>query len=154
MANVLRSAAGKQVNMEALRIANETVLAVGNMKVNARGDEIGPGGKVLKSKAQLLKDYHKLNTPVIDQSTEKKTPPPENIKSQLANTTKLKGTVVNASTVKTEEQNQNNTESVYVKPRGSFAEAVAEQTEVNQELLNPTGLNGSLGNEPKGVQRI
>ena len=37
---------GKIVDMEKLAIQNELTPAVGNMKVNARGDEIGAGGKV------------------------------------------------------------------------------------------------------------
>ena len=44
------------------------------------------------------------------------------------------------------------TESIpnYTKPRGSFAEAVAEQTEVKQELLDPP----SVASKPSGVSRI
>jgi hypothetical protein len=38
--------------------------------------------------------------------------------------------------------------STYTKPRGSFAEAVAEQTEVKQELLTPAG------SKNQGVKRI
>jgi hypothetical protein len=38
----------------------------------------------------------------------------------------------------------------YVKPRGSFAGAVAEQTEITQELLEPV----SKQNTSKGIQRI
>jgi hypothetical protein len=39
----------------------------------------------------------------------------------------------------------------YVKPRGSFADSVAKETEVTQELLDPSILPGS---KPTGVQRI
>jgi hypothetical protein len=38
----------------------------------------------------------------------------------------------------------------YVKPRGSFAGAVAGQTEVTQELLEPAATRG----QPPGVSRI
>ena len=38
----------------------------------------------------------------------------------------------------------------YVKPRGSFAETVAEQTEVTQELLEPA----SSRNKTDGISRI
>ena len=43
------------------------------------------------------------------------------------------------------------TASTYVKPRGSFADSVARETEVNQELLDPSIINGG---KSKGVQRI
>ena len=59
-----RTANGKQVNMDALLAANEREIAVGNMGVNARGDLLGPGGVVEKTKDQVMNDYYKLNTPV------------------------------------------------------------------------------------------
>ena len=48
MATQHRTARGIPVDMDRLRLANETEIAVGNMKVNARGDKIGPGGKIIK----------------------------------------------------------------------------------------------------------
>jgi hypothetical protein len=39
----------------------------------------------------------------------------------------------------------------YVKPRGSFADSVAKETEVTQELLDPSILPGG---KPTGIQRI
>jgi hypothetical protein len=46
MANY-RSALGKPIDMSALAAKNEKTRAVGNMKVNARGDTIDSNGKVL-----------------------------------------------------------------------------------------------------------
>ena len=59
-----RTAMGKAIDIDTLRVANEGVIAVGNMKTNARGDELGAGGQVVKTRAQLMQEYHKLNTPV------------------------------------------------------------------------------------------
>jgi hypothetical protein len=42
-----RSAQGKIIDMNALAAKNEKVRAVGNMKVNARGDTIDANGKVI-----------------------------------------------------------------------------------------------------------
>jgi len=47
MSNNYRSALGKKVDMSALANKNEKVRAVGNMKVNARGDTIDSDGKVI-----------------------------------------------------------------------------------------------------------
>lgn len=47
MANY-RTAMGKTVDMAALAAKNEKVRAVGNMKVNARGDTIDSNGKIIK----------------------------------------------------------------------------------------------------------
>lgn len=64
MSKIYRSAQGHVVDMEKLRLANEEVIAVGNMKVNARGDQLGPGGKIVKTRNQIMKEYYSLNTPV------------------------------------------------------------------------------------------
>tara|TARA_B100002019_G_C21272271_1_gene603048 strand:+ start:4147 stop:4497 length:351 start_codon:yes stop_codon:yes gene_type:complete len=50
---------GKQVDMDLLRQKNELTPAVGNMRVNARGDELGPGGKIVRSREEILRDYYK-----------------------------------------------------------------------------------------------
>ena len=36
----------------------KVVQAVGNMNVNARGDVLGAGGKVVTPKAQVMKQYY------------------------------------------------------------------------------------------------
>lgn len=64
MAKVFRTAMGKQIDVDYLALKNEHVIAVGNMRVNARGDELGPGGKIVKTKDQIMKEYYALNTPV------------------------------------------------------------------------------------------
>lgn len=46
------TANGKTVDMGALRLKNERVRAVGNMKVNARGDVIDDKGSVISSKTR------------------------------------------------------------------------------------------------------
>lgn len=61
MGKIIRSMRGKEVDMEKLNLKNETLPAVGNMKVNARGDEIGKGGKVIRTREQVLQDYYKAN---------------------------------------------------------------------------------------------
>jgi hypothetical protein len=43
-----RTARGKEIDLNKLVAKNELTLAVGNMKVNARGDKIGPGGQIIK----------------------------------------------------------------------------------------------------------
>lgn len=49
-----RSANGKQVDMGSLRLKNEHVRAVGNMKVNARGDLVDDKNKVITPKNQQV----------------------------------------------------------------------------------------------------
>jgi len=59
-----RTAQGKMVDFGALLSQNETVPALGNMNVNARGDEIAPGGEIVKTRAQVMREYHEMNTMV------------------------------------------------------------------------------------------
>ena len=69
MGNAYQSAMGKKIDIDAIRLKNETVIAVGNMKVNARGDQLGAGGKIVKTRDQLMKEYYSLNTPVAQEMT-------------------------------------------------------------------------------------
>lgn len=64
MKRIYTTAQGKQVDIESLRVANEESIAVGNMKVNARGDKLGAGGKVVETRNQTQDNYYKLNTPM------------------------------------------------------------------------------------------
>ena len=52
---------GKEIDMEKMSMRFEKTPAVGNMKVNARGDEIGEGGKVIRTREQVLADYYAQN---------------------------------------------------------------------------------------------
>ena len=61
MVRTIKSMRGKEIDMEKLNLKNETLPAVGNMKVNARGDEIGKGGKVVRTREEILKDYYNKN---------------------------------------------------------------------------------------------
>ena len=49
---------GRMVDIDQLRSANESVQAVGNMNVNARGDVLGANGQVVTPKAHVIKKYY------------------------------------------------------------------------------------------------
>ena len=53
-----RTMQGRMVDIDQLRAANESVQAVGNMKVNARGDVLGANGQVITPKAQVIRKYY------------------------------------------------------------------------------------------------
>lgn len=50
-----RSMQGKEVDMHKLVMQNEMTVAVGNVKVNARGDELGPGGQIIRKREDVLR---------------------------------------------------------------------------------------------------
>lgn len=58
---------GRSVDMEQLQQRNELTPAVGNARVNARGDELGPGGKIVRKKEDLLKEYYETQSSVPEE---------------------------------------------------------------------------------------
>ena len=52
--NIVTTARGKKIDFEKLRRANETETAIGNVPVNARGDEIGPGGEIIRTNIEVI----------------------------------------------------------------------------------------------------
>lgn len=60
---VYRSMQGKQIDMETLAARNETMPAVGNVRMNARGDELGPGGIVVRKREDIVSDMYKQQNP-------------------------------------------------------------------------------------------
>lgn len=59
---VYRSANGKTVDMGALRLQNEKVRAVGNMRVNARGDVINDDNQVIRTRNEQVGKQYKTQT--------------------------------------------------------------------------------------------
>jgi len=53
-----RTMQGRMVDIEKLRSTNESVRAVGNMNVNGRGDVVGLGGTIVKSKESVMREYY------------------------------------------------------------------------------------------------
>ena len=61
-----RTMQGRMVDIEKLRAANESVRAVGNMNVNARGDVLGPGGTIATPKAEVIQKYYEAPRGRVD----------------------------------------------------------------------------------------
>ena len=67
---IYRTAKGRQLDMEALRIANEKTVAGGNMSVNAKGDII-QNGKVIKTAKERVESSYQGTTQVAQVSLKK-----------------------------------------------------------------------------------
>lgn len=63
-----RSMRGKLVDMNLLQKKNELTPAVGNARMNARGDEIGKGGKIVRKREEIVKEYYNQQGIVKDSS--------------------------------------------------------------------------------------
>jgi hypothetical protein len=69
MGKTITSMRGREVDLERLNMVHETTPAVGNAKVNARGDELGPGGVVKRTREQVLADYYAQNPNAVREDT-------------------------------------------------------------------------------------
>lgn len=64
----IRSMRGDIIDMNALRSANEKTSAVGNAKMNARGDRLGRDGRVVKTKEQVVEEYYRSNPRAVEKA--------------------------------------------------------------------------------------
>lgn len=149
MATQHRTARGIPVDMDRLRLQNETAIAVGNMKVNARGDQLGPGGKVIKTRAQVLAEKNKLHGAMAIDDEVYSSP----MDAEQVVVPDLVQSVPTNLTTQTADDTPVVDAPAYVKPRGSFAESVAQETEIKQELLDPKEVLKTPSNQP-GIKRI
>lgn len=53
---IYKTMQGKELDMNKLSNQNEMTIAVGNVRVNARGDELGPGGKIIKKAEDVVRE--------------------------------------------------------------------------------------------------
>lgn len=56
---------GREIDLDQLRMRNEMTLAVGNVKVNARGDELGPGGTIIRKREEIMAEYHSAHPEAV-----------------------------------------------------------------------------------------
>jgi predicted component of viral defense system (DUF524 family) len=142
---VYKSAMGKTVDLGALLLQNETVRAVGNMHVNARGDLIDGSNSVIDQKNRQVQRHYsrqsvKTQEPQQVKNTIKATNTVEvkKIREQMANQlAELQDDVVDIM----QEQNSSQTElpqdtptAIESAPPGGLAAAIARTREVKQEL--------------------
>ena len=157
---IYRSSQGKSVDLGALLLQNETVRAVGNMGVNARGDRINSANRVVDSKVkQVTRQYNKQIGPQDDipQATAdskkivKKTPvAPDPIKLQKTKTEETKK-VTKPKPVKAPPVKESSAEHTVAKPAGGLADAIARAKTIKQEALKTPRQQAQ---DKAGVKRI
>jgi hypothetical protein len=173
---IYRSSQGKSVDLGALLLQNETVRAVGNMGVNARGDRINNTNRVVDSRVQqVTRQYNKqigpqddipqatansegvLNKPVApdpyelqSRNTKEDNLFKEKRKTQkkVTNTSKVKNTPV-ATTPREKIKTSEETKSL---PKSSgLADAIARAKTIKQEALKTPRQQAQ---EKSGVKKI
>lgn len=63
---VYTSAQGQSVDLGTIKLRNETVRAVGNMNVNARGDVLDSNNQVIETKSRQIQRQNEKLTNVVD----------------------------------------------------------------------------------------
>jgi len=83
-----RTMQGRMVDIEKLRAANESTQAVGNMKVNARGDVLGSSGQIVTPKEQIIKKYYEQPKGKVSEAPSRtvQTPAPQPVETKAVET--------------------------------------------------------------------
>jgi hypothetical protein len=58
---IYRTMQGRIIDLDQLVAKNELTTAVGNARVNARGDELGPGGRIVRKREDIMAEYYENN---------------------------------------------------------------------------------------------
>lgn len=127
-----RTAQGKPIDMDALRVRNEATVAVGNMKTNARGDELGPGGIVVRTRDQVMKEYYSSNAVYTKERVEQAQQDSRAVRTQTAPVAEA---VDMPDDILAQDAMMDEVEQP--KMRGALADAVAKSAKVEQKLLTP-----------------
>jgi hypothetical protein len=147
MAKIYKTAMGKSVDIDSVRISNENEIAIGNMKVNARGDKLGPGGQVIQNRNQVMDQHYRMHSPVAGNSDQM-------VQQQIRQGADVaQGQAFNPVPVPDIDPSGESfdppQDPVPSQPqmRGSLADSIAREVTVTQDLLTPPNKN-------KGPSRI
>jgi len=171
MKKTYTTAMGRSIDFESLKSAGEEVIAVGNMKVNARGDQLGPGGTIERPRNAAMADHYNAGVHVAESLEDKL------LRQKMAGVSSKKRKTSNKISNNTESQimpNESTDDQSLEQPlfqtenttgensahtsapnpatpdkrlRGSLAASLAKETTVTQERVPDP-------RKPKGVSRI
>lgn len=167
MKKTYTTAMGRSIDFESLKSAGEEVIAVGNMKVNARGDQLGPGGIVERPRNAAMADHYNAGVHVAESLEDKMhrqkmagvSSKKRKTSSKISNNPESQimsneNTNDQSSDQVEPETNEKSAESVSLNPatpdkrlRGSLAASLAKEATVTQEKIPDP-------RKPKGVSRI
>ncbi len=154
---VYRTAMGKTVDLGALILQNETTRAVGNMRVNARGDHLDSNNRTIEKRTQrVTKQYQKQTNMASTPVTGRKSRTEKSIHSESKQTKKLNkaakiraqqnnvqvddtpvvadatSAIVMSSVISDTTPKSNAADNVNI--RGGLAAAIAQSRQVKQDL--------------------
>lgn len=146
---IYKTAQGKNIDLGALLLQNENVRAVGNMNVNARGDLLDSGNKVIDQKNRQVQRQYKRQTNVTQGHVVTSTREAKKLKAQMAQQAQETQPPTQQAVEKSIENEElfeydvlksnDETESTefHDLPKGGLAAAIARSRAVKQELEKP-----------------
>ena len=147
-----RSAMGKTVDMGSLLLQNESVRAVGNMGVNARGDTISSTNKVIEKKSKQVQRHNRRSTNVSNAPVATSTVAVKKAREQAVSP------VVSEEDIFTDLPEDNDVvaetiteEPAYEPAPGGLAAALARSRSVQQQLEKTPR---QLAREKAGVRKL
>ena len=155
MGNVFRTMRGKNIDLDKAMLQNEKVVAVGNMRVNARGDLLGPGGKIVKRHDERVREASNLHTMVPDDipvATSSDAVAKEKAKAAAAAAAAEKARLEAEAAQKALEEAEKKAAAQPKSqrpPRGGMASALASETKVEHKAQEPKPTR-----KKRGVKRI
>jgi hypothetical protein len=136
---IYKTAQGKAIDLGSLLLQNEAVRAVGNMNVNARGDLLDSGNKVIDRKNRQIQRQHNRQTVAVAEANatvHTSTRAAKQARQEVPNTESIADSFMEDLVVNTEPESV--TEPATVNdtsaPQGGLAAAIARSRAIKQEL--------------------
>jgi hypothetical protein len=83
MSKIYKTARGQAIDIDKIKLSNEESIAVGNMKVNARGDLLADNGQVAVGRNEIMDRVYATSGAVPGSSFANSMPPPSTVKQEL-----------------------------------------------------------------------
>lgn len=134
---IRRTNRGTPIDIDALLASNQNVMAIGNMRVNAAGDLLGPHGEIIQKNEDRVRAYYKNNPKSSTAKASLKGKLPESNEQEIAAAAEA------ASAVKTAKTQQENTRTA--KPKRASAPAAEPDLTQPSEFDVPEETGEPLG---------
>jgi len=133
MSRIYKSAKGKMIDIDKVKLANENTIAVGNMKINARGDKLGAGAQIVAGRNQVMDQIYAVPDAGFSPNDPKETIKQQEIMDN--NKAKELHDLVNTLSVPHGSSEPAVSEQQTPQPRGALASSIAKTVSVEQKPL-------------------
>lgn len=146
MQNIRTSLQGQKINFDQFVAYNDKTKAVGNMRVNARGDIIDASGNILKTRTEIMKQKFIGSTNVSHRKTRTGKTKAQNTQSSQNNISNESQIVSQYDDDQSEIQsvNENQDSSNYTSPRSS---GLSQLERIQQFGPRSSDLRGALASD-------